>query len=64
MTIVKGYPADTEWVVRKNRVANSQIIKAFNFAGEIMEAAWLLVNPDGVYQAVIGCGKGYTIQDG
>jgi GDPmannose 4,6-dehydratase len=63
MKIVKAIQRIRSGRAEKIRVANSQIIKEFNFAGDIMEAAWLLVNQDKVNEAVIGCGKGYTIQE-
>ena len=38
------------------------IKKEFNFAGDIMNAAWILVNQDKVFEAVIGSGKPYEIR--
>jgi GDPmannose 4,6-dehydratase len=37
--------------------------KEFNFAGDAMEAIWILVNQTDVYEAVIGSGKAYSIED-
>ena len=37
--------------------------KEFNFAGDFMEAIWMLVNQDFFFEAVIGSGKAYAIQD-
>ena len=38
------------------------IKKEFNFAGDIMNAAWILVNQNKVFEAVIGSGKPYEIR--
>lgn len=37
--------------------------KEFNFAADIVEAVWILVNQNDVFEAVIGSGKTYSIQD-
>lgn len=37
--------------------------KEFSFAGDVVEAAWLLVNQDAVFECVIGSGKAYRIED-
>lgn len=37
--------------------------KEFNFAGDIIEAIWILVNQNKVYEAVIGSGKAYSIKN-
>lgn len=37
------------------------VIKEFNFAGDLMEAVWMLVNQTAVYEAVIGSGQGHSI---
>ena len=39
------------------------VIKEFNFAGDIMEAVWLMVNQDRVFESVIGSGIGHPIVD-
>lgn len=35
--------------------------KEFNYAGDIVESMWLLVNQNTIFEAVLGCGKAYTI---
>ncbi|MFT3702318.1 MAG: GDP-mannose 4,6-dehydratase [Agriterribacter sp.] len=50
---------------------NSEIIeigdltvrKEWGFAGDIVEAAWTLIQQDNVTEAVLGTGEGYSIQD-
>ena len=37
--------------------------KEFNYAGDIVEAVWLLVNQNVVHEAVIGSGKAHSIKD-
>ena len=37
--------------------------KEFSFAGDIMEAVWILVNQDNIYEAVIGSGEAHEICD-
>ena len=37
--------------------------KEFNFAGDIVKAVWILVNQDNVFEAVIGSGQAYSIED-
>lgn len=44
-------------------IGNIKTRKEFNFAGDIMEAVWLLVNQDEVFETVIGSGKAHSIED-
>jgi GDPmannose 4,6-dehydratase len=37
--------------------------KEFGFAGDIVEAVWLLVNQENVFEAIIGSGKSYSIRE-
>ena len=37
--------------------------KEFNFAGDVVEAIWLLVNQNKVYEAIIGSGRAYSIRE-
>ncbi len=37
--------------------------KEFNFAGDIVNAVWLLINQNLIYEAIIGSGKAYSIGD-
>ena len=39
------------------------VSKEFNFAGDVVEAVWMLVNQEHVFEAVIGSGKAYTIRE-
>ncbi len=47
----------------KLEIGNLNVQKEFNFAGDIVEAVWILVNQDEIFEAVIGCGKTYSIKD-
>ncbi|MEQ8688394.1 MAG: GDP-mannose 4,6-dehydratase [Imperialibacter sp.] len=44
-------------------LGNIDVKKEFNFAGDIVRAVWMLVNQDRISEAVIGCGKPYSIQN-
>ncbi len=47
---------------KKFELGNIDVKKEFNFAGDVVEAIWILVNQDKVYEAVIGSGKAYSIK--
>lgn len=47
----------------KIELGNVFVEKEFNFAGDIMEAVWLLVNQEEVFEAVIGSGVAHSILD-
>lgn len=47
----------------KLELGNIDVKKEFNFAGDIVEAVWLLVNQDNVFEAVIGSGKAHSIRE-
>ncbi|HRP54961.1 GDP-mannose 4,6-dehydratase [Agriterribacter sp.] len=40
-----------------------EVQKEFNYAGDVVDAVWELVNQDMISEAVIGSGKAYTIKD-
>jgi GDPmannose 4,6-dehydratase len=44
-------------------LGNIDVKKEFNFAGDVVEAIWILVNQDKIYEAVIGSGKAYSIKE-
>jgi len=47
----------------KLELGNIEVQKEFNFAGDIMEAVWLLVNQTVVFEAVIGSGFAHSIKE-
>ena len=47
----------------KIELDNIEVQKEFNYAGDVIEAVWILVNQSIVYEAVIGCGKAYSIKE-
>jgi GDPmannose 4,6-dehydratase len=47
----------------KLEIGNLKVKKEFNFAGDIVEAVWLLVNQENIYEATIGSGKAYSIEN-
>jgi GDPmannose 4,6-dehydratase len=44
-------------------IGNIDVVKEYNYAGDFMNAIWMLVNQDKVFETVIGSGKGYAIRD-
>jgi len=48
---------------RRIEIGDTSIRKEFNFAGDIVEAVWQLVNQDEVFEAVIGSGIAHSIEE-
>lgn len=44
-------------------IGNVKVRKEFGFAGDFVEAVWTLVNQDLVFEAIIGTGISYSIED-
>jgi GDPmannose 4,6-dehydratase len=44
-------------------IGDVTVKKEFNYAGDIVEAVWLLVNQDKVFEAVIGSGEAHSIEE-
>lgn len=44
-------------------IGNWDVKKEFNFAGDMMQAIWLLINQDTHFEAVIGSGESYSIKE-
>jgi len=49
--------------VKKLELGNIDVQKEFNYAGDIVDAVWLLINQDSVFETIIGSGKVYSIKD-
>lgn len=47
----------------KLELGNLTVQKEFNYAGDIVEAVWRLVNQGDIFEAVIGYGKTHSIQE-
>lgn len=47
----------------KIEIGDMSVKKEWTFAGDVMEGVWTLVQQDAVYEAVIGSGQGFSIQD-
>lgn len=47
----------------KLEIGDISVIKECAFAGDIVKAVWALVNQDKIYEAVLGTGLGYSIED-
>jgi len=48
---------------QKLEIGSLEVEKEFNFAGDMMEAVWILVNQDQHFEAVIGSGKSHSIRE-
>ncbi|MGC3947707.1 MAG: GDP-mannose 4,6-dehydratase [Chryseolinea sp.] len=44
-------------------IGDLEVVKEFNFAGDLMQAVWTLVNQTNSFEAMIGSGNGYPIRD-
>jgi GDPmannose 4,6-dehydratase len=44
-------------------IGNIDVVKEYNYAGDIVNAIWILINQDNIFETVIGSGKGYAIRD-
>jgi GDPmannose 4,6-dehydratase len=49
--------------IEKLEIGNIEVKKEFNFAADLMEAVWILVNQNNINEAVIGSGKAYSIEE-
>ena len=47
----------------KLKLRNIEFKKEFNYAADLVEAAWILINQNSVFEAVIGNGKAFSIRD-
>jgi GDPmannose 4,6-dehydratase len=47
----------------KLELGNIDVRKEFNYAGDVVEAVWTLINQDTVFEAVIGSGDAHSIQE-
>lgn len=44
-------------------IGNYDVKKEFNYAGDIVEAIWILMNQNNIYEAVIGSGIAHSIKE-
>jgi len=61
--IVKAVKRIAAGSKEKLELGNIDVQKEFNYAGDVVEAVWMLVNQDKVFEAIIGSGKAYSIRD-
>jgi len=47
----------------KLELGNIDVRKEFNYAGDIVEAIWMLVNQNDIFEVIIGCGRAYSIRE-
>jgi GDPmannose 4,6-dehydratase len=52
-----------EGSMERLQLGNIQVKKEFNFAGDIVEAVWAIVNQEKIFELIIGSGVSYTIQE-
>ena len=55
--------ADAAREGRRIEIGDIAVKKEFNYAGDVMDAIWLLVKQDVVFEAVIGSGKAHSIEE-
>ena len=49
--------------LEKLKIGDPDVKKEFSFAGDIVNAIWILVNQDNCFETVIGSGKAYKISE-
>ena len=47
----------------KLELGNIEVKKEFNYAGDVVEAVWLLINQNDIFEAVIGSGEAHSIKE-
>ncbi|AFV24573.1 NAD-dependent epimerase/dehydratase [Methanolobus psychrophilus R15] len=47
----------------KLKLGNIDVKKEFNYAGDVVEAVWILINQDTVFEAMIGSGIAHSIRE-
>ena len=47
----------------KLEIGDSTVIKEWTFAGDVVKGIWQLIQQDLVFEANIGSGKGYSIEE-
>lgn len=47
----------------KLEIGNMDVKKEFNFAGDVIEAVWILINQENVFEVVIGSGQAFAIRN-
>lgn len=47
----------------KLKLGNVDVQKEFNFAGDIVDAVWMFVNQNSLFEAVIGSGESHSIKE-
>ena len=47
----------------KLEIGNINVLKEFNYAGDVVQAVWQLVNQNQIFEAIIGSGKAYSIKE-
>lgn len=47
----------------KIEIGNLDVRKEFNFAGDMMNGVWSVVNNDIFFEVVLGCGKAYSLRE-
>lgn len=60
--IVSGIKDIASGKIDKLEIGDINVKKEFNYAGDIMNAIWILVNQDKVFEAVIGSGEAYSLK--
>ena len=63
MKIAKAVQRISNGSKEKVELGNIDVQKEFNYAGDVVDAVWMLVNQDKAFEAIIGGGKAHSIRD-
>ena len=61
--IVQAVKRIAKGSLEKLELGNIDVQKEFNYAGDMVNAVWALVNQTSIFEAVIGSGQAYIIKD-
>jgi len=61
--IVKTIKRISEGSNENLELGNTHVLKEFNYAADVVEAVWVLLNQDEIFETVIGCGETHSIQE-
>ena len=61
--IVKAVQRISKNEQKKIALGDITVKKEFTYAGDIVEAVWILINQQNIFEAVIGSGQAYAIKD-
>ncbi len=63
MKIIAAAKRISKGSTEKLELGNIDVQKEFNYAGDVVEAVWKLVNQDTIFETIIGSGKTFSIKN-